>query len=150
MPNIIRDWASDLPLRHQGVLIVAARGCDGVPKENSAKPLTRAIRHAFMHCADEREIAFPAAFMQDGFTDAELVGFLKDWDHYPTHFVQHIMHACEVIGYKHPDRRLCVMFRDAYMRICHKLHVFPEPEGNMDHRLTEDRIAAYGSNQPPE
>jgi hypothetical protein len=143
--SILHGWVTDLPLRHQGVLLAAVRGCDGQPKENSAKPLVRALRHAFMHCADAREVDQPSSFMASSFSEADLTGFLRNWDQYPMHFIQHLMHACQVIGYKHPSTDKGYIFRVAYQRIVRKLHLYPESEANMDVRLMEDRIGTYGN-----
>lgn len=148
--SILRPWATDLPLRHQGVLLAAIRGCDGAPKENSAKPIVRALRYAFLNAFDKREVNRPASFMATHFTDNDLVAFLKDWDHYPIHFIQHLMHACQVIGYKHPDHDARAAFHGAYRRMVHKLHLNPEFEAEMDARLTEDRIALYDAANAPE
>jgi hypothetical protein len=141
MKSVLRDWVMELPLRHQGVLIAAIRGCDGVPKENSAKPIIRALRYVVLNPADEREVGVPSAFMIPGFSDDELRGFLKDWDHYPVHFVQHLMHACEVVGYCFHGERFLI----AYFRMVDKLHLNPETFDDMNDRLTEDRIAKYGN-----
>lgn len=153
MTSILREWVSALPLRHQGVLIAAVRGCDGAPKENSAKPIVRALRYAILNPADEREIGMDSAFMKRGFSDAELRGFLRDWDHYPVHFVGHLMHACQVVGYCHPDRDrlprphnpVAELFSYAYTSMVEKLHLSPETPSQMHARLTEDRIAKYGN-----
>lgn len=145
MKSVLRDWVMELPLRHQGVLVAAIRGCDGAPKENSAKPLVRALRYAVLNPADEREVGMPSAFMAPGFSDEELRGFLRDWDHYSVHFVQHLMHACEVVGYRGPGAKIAVPFRKAYWRIVEKLHLHPETPDEMNDRLTEDRIAEYGN-----
>src|SRR5690348_5609602 len=145
MRSVLRDWVMELPLRHQGVLVAAVRGCDGATKENSAKPITRALRYAFMNPADEREVSMQSAFMAHRFTADDLRGFLTNWDHFPMHFIQHLMHACQVVGFKHPDIETRQMFRHAYERIVHKLHLLPENEAQMDERLCEDRIALYGN-----
>lgn len=148
--SILQTWATELPLRHQGVLLAAVRGCDGQPKENSAKPITRAIRGAFLNPADRREMSKPSSFMTEGFTQEELNLFLKSWDHYPIHFIDHILHACEVIGYKHPGAGTRVLFQIAYKRMVNKLHLNPESEQEMDTRLTEDRIALYEAANAPD
>jgi hypothetical protein len=145
MPSVLQDWVMELPFRHQGVLLAAVRGCDNTPKECSSKPLTRAIRGAFMNPADPREVGMDSAFMKAELTSEDVKQFVKDWDHYPIHFVQHIMHACEVIGYKHPDRNVRIVFDFAYTRMVDKLHLYPEKMYEMDKRLTEDRIAKYGN-----
>lgn len=148
--SILQNWVADLPIRHQGVLLAAVRGCDGTPKENSAKPLVRALRGAFLNPADTRELDYPSSFMSRSFMESDLVAFLKDWDHYPVHFVQHLMHACQVVGYKHPDEYIRAGFASVYYRMVAKLHLKPEPVNTMDERLTEDRIAKYNAANPPE
>ncbi len=145
MKSVLRDWVMELPLRHQGVLVAAVRGCDGAPKENSAKPIVRALRYATMNPADEREVGMASAFMAPGFSEEELIGFLKDWDHYPIHFVQHLMHACQVIGYCSPIKGDALQFKKAYALMVYKLHLNPETPNEMHDRLTEDRIAKYGN-----
>jgi len=152
MKSVLRDWVMELPLRHQGVLITALRGCDSAPKENSAKPLVRALRYAVLNPADEREVGMPSAFMSPGFSDEELRAFLKDWDHYPIHFVQHLMHACQVVGNCYPPEEKLrgpstagSAFLFAYHSMVHKLRLNPETPAEMHARLTEDRIARYGN-----
>lgn len=143
--SILQDWVTELPIRHQGVLLAAVRGCDSTPKECSAKPLTRALRYAFMHPADPREVDMNTAFMKASLTLQDTYQFIRDWDHYPIHFVQHIMHACQVIGYYHPDTATRKNFDYAYFKMVRKLHLNVETKEQMDDRLTEDRIARYGN-----
>ena len=141
--SILRNWAMLLPIRHQGVLIAAVRGCDNCPRENSAKPIVRALRYAFLVPADERELDYPSAFMQKTFTKVEAKGFLSYWDHYPIHFILHLMHAVQVVGYKHPDLEVRHEFISLYRAMVEKLHVVPESDFQMDQRLTEDRILQF-------
>jgi hypothetical protein len=145
MKSVLRDWVMELPLRHQGVLVAAVRGCDGAPKENSAKPIVRALRYAVLNPADEREVGMPSAFMAPGFSDEELKGFLRDWDHYQVHFIQHLMHACQVVGLCGPHANGALAFQGAYYAMVRKLHLNPETPAEMHARLTEDRIAKYGN-----
>ena len=49
--SVMRDWTTHLPLRHQGVLVTAIRGCDHASKEDSSKSLTRMIRRAILNPA---------------------------------------------------------------------------------------------------
>src|SRR5436309_2254960 len=53
--GVMRIWTVGLPRRHQGVLVTAIRGCDGAPKEDSSKSLSRMIRRAILNPADPRE-----------------------------------------------------------------------------------------------
>ena len=148
--SILQSWVMEMPLRHQGVLLAAVRGCDNAPKENSAKPIVRAIRGAFMNPADPREVGMPSSFMSWGLMEFEVTNFLKYWDHYPIHFIQHLMHAAQVIGYKHSANLIRMQFLDLYLRMVKKLHVNPERIEEMDSRLTEDRIAKYNAANSPE
>lgn len=142
--SVLQDWVMELPLRYQGVLLAAVRGCDTVPKESSAKPITRGIRHAFMIPADPREVGMPSSFTAP-LTEAGAKAFLKDWDHYPVHFIQHIMHAAQIIGYCCPDVTARNPFAWLYLAMVDKLHLAPEHIDAMEKRLTEDRIAVYGN-----
>ncbi len=62
--------------------------------------------------------------------------------HYPLHWVSHIMHGLEVVGYCHSDEDTAEIARGAYFRMAHSLHLVPETKDEMLARLTEDRIAA--------
>jgi hypothetical protein len=143
--SVLRPWVMALPLRHQGVLLAAIRGCDNAPKMNTAKPIARALRYAACNPADEREVDMPKSFMASAFSHEELKAFTGDWDHLPIHYVQHLMHGCEVIGYHHPSQDVRAMFINAYLRMVDSLHVEPEDKWTMDVRLTTDRIAAYNN-----
>lgn len=143
--SILHNWVMDLPLRYQGVLLASVRGCDSTPKENSAKPIIRALRYSFMNCADEREVGLPSAFMSRGWTEQEELSFLRDWDHYPIHFVQHLLHAIEVVGYCHPEIEYKRRYFSLYSRMVTKLHLNTETDEEMKDRLTEDRLARYGN-----
>lgn len=143
--SVLREWTFSLPFRHQGVLLAAIRGCDGVGKHNNAKPIVRALRHAIMHPADEREVNRPGSFMSSILLWDEVTVFLRYWDHYPIHYIQHLMHACQVVGVCHPLGSVRSDFYSVYLRIVHKLHLEPESRETMHRRLTEDRIALYGN-----
>jgi hypothetical protein len=141
--GVLRPWVRGLPLRLQGVLVTAVRGCDGAPKEDSSKNLSRMIRRAVLNPADSRESLNEGGFF--GFSPDKLEASLSDFyhslDQYPLHYVMHLTHACEVIGYMHPDEAVANFFDLAYLLFCHTFHLRPEPKEAMLARLTEDRIA---------
>lgn len=141
---VMRQWTTLLPLRHQGVLTSALRDCDGAPKDDLSKGLTKMIRRAILNPADARETKFAGGFF--GFDAAvlkvQLIEFIHSKDQYPLHYVTHLMHACEVIAYKHHDVRFRVFFHMAYSALVHGFHLHPETEKEMDNRLTFDRVAA--------
>jgi hypothetical protein len=140
--SILYDWVQELGLRHQGVILAAMRGCDGVGKQDVTKPIMRAIRAVTLVPFDARELIEPKGYMyfeQDSFLEAIKV-VSKSMDEYPLHFILHMLHALEIIGYKHPISSVRAAFQYGYERLVKKMHLRPEMEGVMNERLTEDRI----------
>jgi hypothetical protein len=139
MASVLQDWVMELPFRHQGVLLAATRGCDLTPKlplDSPERHLTAYIRWCFMNPADEREVDIPGAFMQSKppkFRPSE-------FGHYPQHWYSHVMHALQVIGYKHPKVEVWQEAFSIYVMMVHSLHLNIESSDEMDERLTEDRI----------
>lgn len=143
MTSVLREWVQALPLREQGTLIVALRGCDSAPKfplDSPERRMTAAIRYAVCIPADQREVdAEPGAFMTAHIPiDVKLAMF----EHYPQHWVGHIIHACEVLGYRHPDTWQAAAWKVLYERFVKSLHLNPESVEQMTKRLSEDRIAS--------
>lgn len=140
---VMRDWVSYLPLRHQGVLVTGIRGCDGAPKDDPSKALSCTIRRAIMNPADYRETTYERGFF--GFSaprmKKDIEQFLHSLDQYPLHYITHLMHASEIIGYKHPNYNVRVFFNLIYRAMVKKFHLTPETEEILDERLTLDRIA---------
>jgi hypothetical protein len=145
MQSVLQDWVIELPLREQGTLLTAVRGCDLTPKyplDSLERKLTSAIRGAFMAAADPREIdSEPGCFMLSEpphpreFKPSKL-------GHYPLHWVSHVMHASEVLAYRHPDTSLRSRWTFIYSMFCLSLHVRPETEDDFSARMNEDRIAS--------
>src|SRR4051812_15602646 len=109
MNSVLQDWVMELPLRFQGTLLTAVRGCDSEPKSwtktgvafSQGRRLTAYIRCCFMNAADPREIdAEEGAF----FMSTPPQPFkASEFGHLPQHWYSHAMHALEIIGYWHPD-----------------------------------------------
>ena len=138
---IVQDWVLRLPGRAQGGLIVATRGCDLTPKfplDGVERVLVSRIRGMVMNHVDPREIdAEPGCFMTTGGAPKFKISALG---HYPNHWVMHVMHAVEIIGYLHPDPAVAFDWLCLYKEFCHSLHVNPETLEEMLDRLCEDRI----------
>jgi hypothetical protein len=139
MASVIRSWVSDLGNRHQVALLTAMRGCDYIQRDNSARPIVRALRFAVMDMGGETPLAVTNDFLSLSLEWADIAAFLKDWDRYPVHFLHHLMHACEVAAYKHPDRDLAAAFMSVYRGLILNLHVTAETEAEMDNRLNDQR-----------
>lgn len=140
--SVVQDWVSELGLRHQGVLMTVIRGCDTAPKHDPSKLLSRCIREVILN-AFVGDPAKAATFIEKCHTDEILTrmrNFRKNLDHYPHHYVMHLTHAAEVIGYKHPEPIIASLWLNFYKDLCHGLHVNPETEPQMDARLLADEI----------
>jgi hypothetical protein len=141
MASVIRPWVSDLGNRHQVALLTAMRGCDSIQRDNTARPIVRALRFAVMDMGEETPLAIANNFLFPSLAWSDITAFLKDWDRYPVHFLHHLMHACEVAAYKHPDRDLAGAFMSVYRGLILNLHVTAETEAEMDARLNDQRHA---------
>lgn len=137
MTSIIQPWAAELGLRHQGVLVSAIRGPDTEEREDVSKYLTRVLRGAVLvpHCKDLSKAVSYMMALDGELWDHSAADFLRGFDHYPLHWLSHFMHACEIIGYKHPDEEYRRCFGGMYASLCRKLHVNAEAEWQLDGRL---------------
>lgn len=140
--SVLNDWVMELGLREQGTLLTAIRGCDLAPKyplDSVEKTLTAFIRFAVMFPFDAREIdSTPGCFMQ-----SKIPADFKpsSMDHYPSHYVMHLVHALEVIGYKCPHSDIKAQALKAYFKFVKSFHLNYETVQQMTDRLSEDRIA---------
>lgn len=141
MRSVLQEWVMELPLRAQGTLLTGIRGCDLTPKyplDSFERRLVGAIRYAVMNPADPREVdSEPGCFFISRVPHFKpsAVG------HYPQHWVSHVMHCAEVIGYCHPDERVREKWEQVYQTFVFSLHLEPETKDRMIERLTEDRFA---------
>lgn len=140
MSSIIQPWAEELGLRHQGVLVSAIRGPDQEEREDTSKYLTRVYRGVVLrpHCGDIRKAAsYMVPFDEENWEHAT-ADFLRSFDHYPMHWLLHFMHACEIVGYYHPDTSVSLSFAEFYGRLVHKFHLLPETKQQLDARLNKN------------
>lgn len=141
--SILQDWVMGLELRHQGVLLTAVRGCDTAPKHDASKAITKHFRAVILnaHCGDPTGAATFIQVADPDLLKARIDAFRKDLDHYPHHYVMHFIHACEIVGYKHPDDSIGECWLEAYRSLCRGLHVNPETEPQLDERLNADEAS---------
>lgn len=136
---VLQDWVFGLPYMQQSVLLTAVRGCDQVPKEDPSKKVTRGVRRAFMKSA--RPNWPKRTFLGEGDGEEKfyvaIKQFLSNLDHYPHHFLMHLAHAAQILGYKHPEEDVREMWNRFYLKFCDSLHTFPETCEDMDRRLSD-------------
>lgn len=148
MTSVLQPWVMELPLRAQGTLMTAVRGCDDEPKQWSergvayspGRRLTAFIRYCFMVPADEREVGrVEGAFMM---SQPPSPFKPSEFGHLPQHWYSHAMHALEIVGYCHPRDSIADIALGLYAGMVDNLHLNLETKAEMLTRLIEDRIKA--------
>lgn len=131
---VIKEWAWTLSWKQQAVMLSALRGCDTADKEDPAKPFCRRLRGAVLESggADDRP-----EFMYADIGLADIAKFTKRIDRYPIHFLLHLIHAAEVVGFNHPDREEAAFWKAFYESMVQAFHMYPETKEQNDLRLRD-------------
>lgn len=139
------EWCLELPIQQQSVLFLACRGGDGLPKTHPSKDIQRAYRATVMIAAKYGRL-LNIGEKGDGFMSLEYFGdeivwnsylklFFETVDQLPHHFLMHLIHGAEIVGYKHPD----AIFRRRWYRFYYEcvlsFHMALESKDMMDARL---------------
>lgn len=150
--SVLHDWVHELTFQMQALLLTAMRGPDANNKFNSAKAIIRYLRGSVIKPAGDwnrknnNDFMWGEYHLFAGFADT----FWGDHDEFPHHFIMHLVHCAEVLGYKHPDLFIRGKWIDFYDRACEAFHMNPETEEGMDARLNdfgEGYYATMPSNQ---
>ena len=144
---VFPDWFFDLPMQQQSVLVLAARGPDGVAKHHQCKPIVREYRAVVFKAAYLGRELMPGealdTFMHRNLTYREELWkkvvreFFEHSDSLPHHYLLHLAHGSEIIGYKHPHKFTRHAWLYLYWEICRDMHVTPETEEELDNRLSD-------------
>lgn len=148
----LQAWTENISVMQQSVLLGIVRGPDGVEKYHPVKPILRWYRRCLLVSALDKKILTSPAYPGGGsFTgpSCEYFGdrpwqqlmtpivdrFFTTMDAMPIHFWLHMMHAVEIMGYKHSDKEISHWWRELYYRMVEAMHVWPETELQLDERL---------------
>lgn len=136
MACILQDWVCQLGLRHQGTLLAGIRGCDTAPRNDPSKLLVRCLRNEILipFCGNP---AKSASFIEAApltILEHRMQEVVKNHDHYPSHYVGHLILCAEIIGYKKPSSSWLAF----YFNMVHSYHLLPETERELDTRLNAD------------
>ncbi len=135
MGAVIQEWVVKLPLRYQGVLVSSVRGCDTARKDDPVKLLARSYRATILVSPAEKPSSF-MDFVSRGEVRDRMAAVLRDCDHLPHHYLMHLTHAAEIVGYHYPENLTRACWKNFYIRMCHQLHVTPENSYDLALRLT--------------
>jgi hypothetical protein len=148
--SVIQEWViENCSWKEQTVLFTALRGYDSA-KKDPGKPLVRILRSTILKSADsstgfmtfKQPHHVKLAVLSHAIHEDDLNEFLHWVGFYSTHWLMHLAHAIEIIGYRHPEINVRTYFYNIYNAICEALHVNPESEPEMTERLKDrlDRI----------
>lgn len=70
--------------------------------------------------------------------DAVFVEYMRSVDSVPIHFHLHLMHGVQILGYHHPKEWIRWSWCKFYNMLVNGMHLFPEPQEEMDRRLSDD------------
>ena len=169
--SVMQEWTWDLSFMQQTVLLTAIRGPDNTPKYGPVKMLMRWYRRCVLVSSLEGGIIdnpykplVGGSFMGPSYDPKDYIGtgmntwqevmgdivsqYLREVDALPHHFHLHLMHAFEIVGYKHPNDPIRDWFRNTYFRFVHDMHLWPEQIGEMEKRLSDDRSKWLERNDP--
>lgn len=142
--SVLHDWVHTLPFQQQALLMTGMRGPDGHDKHCHAKAIVRFLRGAVLKPAGDWNGTNNNDFMwgQYKYLHVEIFeqlsqAFFDDHDAYPHHFLMHLIHCAEVVGYKHPDNEVRSYWLEFYMAACDSFHMYPETMEQMDDRLND-------------
>lgn len=68
--------------------------------------------------------------------------YFESVDELPNHFQLHLIHAAEIMGYKHPVSTVREFWYGFYTDAVKSMHLYPETEEQLDKRLS-DNIANW-------
>lgn len=137
MSSSVRKWVTEVPWMQQGVLFSSLRGCDGLPHNDVSKIIIRGYRNTILKSARNSGSFLGMIPAKDKLEQA-MEEFSSNFDKYPMHFLTHLAHASEIVGYKHPDKEVREVWNKFYLDVVRRMHLYPESEVQMDDRLKDD------------
>lgn len=137
--SVLHDWVHTLTFQQQALLMTGMRGPDGSNKHNPAKEIVRFLRGAICKPAGDWDGLNNNDFVWGDYEVFNICAksFFDDPDAYPHHFIMHLIHCAEVIGYKHPDIQIRHNWNWFYLKACKSLHMISETMADMDTRLND-------------
>jgi hypothetical protein len=127
---VLQDWMAELPWKQQSVVLSSLRGPD-LSRPVAVKKLNRWLRAVTQNNADPstdymKDIALP-----------EIDDLEEELGYCTMHYFTHLLHALEIIGYKHPDNVIRDISNIYYKGLVNFAHLNPETKEQLDTRLED-------------
>lgn len=130
--SVLQNWLVNLPIRMQSTLVLGLRGPDdrACPE---IKKITRWLRGLTFKPGNLENIKVfmgdrPPRIVEKGATAKEL-------EFCSQHFYSHLMHALEVVGFRHPNEATALHAYCLFQDMCTLMHLQPETYSAFEHRL---------------
>lgn len=131
--TVLLNWIKELPWKQQSVLLSALRGPDTAYYPH-IKKVTKWIRINLQNNADPTK----SYMHQENLPSAKELE--KEIEFCSVHYACHLLHALEIIGYKHPDEKTASYANNYYRYFSREIfHLNPETKEQLDKRL-EDKV----------
>lgn len=132
---VVQGWLATCSWKEQTTVLCGLRGPDAAPSPY-IKAWVRWLRWAVVQNADNSD-RFMQVEPRYSFLEIE-----KKWpdalNALPVHYLAHLMHALEIIGYRHDRVEPGIIAKEAYLELCRYLHVRPENGPEMEERLRDN------------
>ncbi|MBD5585117.1 MAG: hypothetical protein HDQ88_08540 [Clostridia bacterium] len=133
MSSVVHEWMNDLTFKQQTVVLSALRGCDGFPKEDVSKKISRFLCGCILKNGGTKNTNFMK--FDVNVNDVEMMR--RDMDKYPMHYLLHLIHSAEIIGYYHPDEGIREFWNYFYLVMVDGMHLHPETKEENEYRLRD-------------
>jgi hypothetical protein len=129
---VLQEWMKELSWKQQSVIFSSLRGPD-LSRPVAVKKLNRWLRNITQNNADPsteymKEIVLP-----------DIEDLKEELGYCTIHYFTHLMHALEIIGYKHPDKLIGDTAKNYYFGLVDFMHLNPETKEQLNKRL-EDKV----------
>lgn len=134
MPSRLQVWVENIPTRMQGTLILGLRGPD-THTAPGIKVICRWLRGLAFKPGNPTEFK---TFM--GGTPPRIVekdSVAKELEFCSQHFYSHLMHALEVVAYRHPSEDVATHAFGLFQDMTGLMHLPVESRQDFEHRLRE-------------
>ena len=136
---VLQDWVGSLTFQMQALLLTGVRGPDENNKHNVAKAICRYLRGVIIKPAGEWDGSNNNDWCWGDYSKfSDYVNkILEDHDYFPHHFLMHLIHCAEVIGFCHPDSKIRIPWFNFYTLFVDAFHMYPENFQQMCNRLND-------------
>ena len=129
--KVLLDWMEELTWKQQSVILSGLRGPD-TPYCHNIKKIVRWLRGVTQNNADKSH-----SYMREE-NLPPLKEIEKEFEFTTVHYGMHLIHSLEIIGYKHPDKKISKISKDYYVGLTkYFLHLNPETKAQLEKRLKD-------------